>query len=117
MSRWEKRPTCPECGAPLSLAAQKDKKTGQIMVSFWCEGPGDDAFIFDILTGLKDEDLEKLKEKGKLIRKEMRIRLLQREAEPYHEQFKPRRADGRVGFGRSVASSIGKDRFAKFSCC
>jgi len=37
------------------------------------------ALIFEILTGLREEDLKKLKEKGKLIRKEMKIRLLERE--------------------------------------
>jgi len=85
MRRRRKPPICPECGHPLSTATGKDEKTGEIVVSFWCEGPGEDRFVFEILTGLRDEDLEKLKGKRRLIRKEMRIRLLQREAEPYHE--------------------------------
>ena len=58
---------------------EKDEKTGEIVVSFSCAGEEDDSFILDILTGLGEKDLDKLKEKGKLIRKEMKIRLLERE--------------------------------------
>ena len=53
------------------------------MVSFSCAGEEDDSFILDILTGLRERDLDKLKEKGKLIRKEMGIRLLEREPIKY----------------------------------
>jgi len=79
MSRWGKRPLCPECGYPLLVEAEKNEKTGKIEVGFSCAGEEDDTFIFEILTGLREQDLKKLKEKGKLIRKEMKIRLLERE--------------------------------------
>ena len=79
MGRWGKRPLCPQCGYPFLVEAEKDEKTGEIVVSFSCAGEEDDSFILDILTGLREKDLDELKEKGKLIRKEMKIRLLERE--------------------------------------
>jgi hypothetical protein len=79
MSRWGKRPICPECGGPLLVEAEKDEKTGEIVVGFSCTSDEGDTFIFEILTGLRDKDLKKLKEKGRLIRKEMNVRLLERE--------------------------------------
>jgi len=67
------------------VEAEKDEKTGEIVVSFSCAGEEDDSFILDILTGLRERDLDKLREKGKLIRKEMGIRLLEREPIHYRE--------------------------------
>ena len=66
----QKPPKCPECGNPLSIAVDKDDDTGEIMIEFWCEGEGEDVFDFVILTGLQEEELEKLRYEKK--RKEMR---------------------------------------------
>jgi hypothetical protein len=77
------RPICPECGGLLSVHIDKDEKTGEIQIEFFCEGPGDDEFDFEILTGLTDNDLKKLKQKGKIIRKEMKIRLFSRKPDKY----------------------------------
>ena len=65
--------------AGILYEAEKNEKTGEIEVVFSCVGEEEDTFIFDILTGLREEDLKELKEKAKLIRREMKIRL---EGEP-----------------------------------
>jgi len=85
MSRWKKRPLYPECGYPFLVEPEKNEKTEELEVDFSCAGEEDDTFIFKILTGLREEDLNKLKKKRKLIRKEMRIRLLERESIKYRE--------------------------------
>jgi len=71
-------PKCPECGFPLSYEVDQDRDTGEIIIEFWCDGHGNDEFDFVILTGLWDTDLEGLKQVGKIIRKEMAIKLLAR---------------------------------------
>ncbi len=77
----EESPFCPECGDELSISIFKDDKTGKIIIEFWCEGDGDDEFQFQILTGMDDDDIEELFEVGKIIRKEMRIKLVKRVSE------------------------------------
>jgi len=77
----EEKPKCPECGHWLSCERYCDKETGEITIEFWCDGPGSDEFDFIISAGLWDKDLENLKEIGKTIKKEMRIKLLTRKKE------------------------------------
>jgi hypothetical protein len=77
----EEKPKCPECGDWLSSDRFIDKSTGEITIEFWCEGPGSDEFDFIISTGLQDRDLKKLKQIGKIIKKEMQIKLLARKKE------------------------------------
>lgn len=79
----EERPFCPECGDPLSTSYEKDDDTGEIRIVFFCEGAGDDEFCLQILTGLTDEDIERLDEIGKKIRRGMEIELLKRKPEPF----------------------------------
>lgn len=71
--------TCPECGYPLSTCFSKDRK-GKFAIEFFCEGPGEDEFSFQIATSLADEDIAGLK-KGKTITKEMAIKVLVRKSE------------------------------------
>ncbi|MCP8307690.1 MAG: hypothetical protein H3Z54_03240 [archaeon] len=78
----EREAHCPECGDILSVSVEKDRKTREIKIRFFCEGAGDDVFEFEILTGLKDKDLDNLKTPRERIMKEMYIRLLRREPEP-----------------------------------
>lgn len=80
---WDTRleALCPECGDPLSVSVDKNRKTGRIEITFWCEGAGEDIFEFQILTGLKNKDLEELKDVGKKLWKRMGIKLIAREAE------------------------------------
>jgi hypothetical protein len=54
----EKEALCPECGSSLAVSIEKNKRTGELKVVFWCDGDYDDKFRFEILTGLKNEDLE-----------------------------------------------------------
>jgi len=77
----EERPSCPECGDPLSVFFLKDRKTGKITIEFFCEGDGDDKFTFHIITGITNGDIAKLKEEGKTIKKEMGIKLVERRSE------------------------------------
>jgi hypothetical protein len=78
----EEDPLCPECGYELTgIKVFKDDETGEIAIEFFCDGPGDDKFRFQILTGLTDEDIAELKVVGKTIPKEMGIKLLEREPE------------------------------------
>ena len=81
----EERPFCPECGDPLSMTVVKDDETGEYTIEFFCEGAGEDRFHFQILTGLTNEDIANLEEEGKIIRKEMGMKLLQREPDSYSE--------------------------------
>jgi hypothetical protein len=73
---------CPECGDPLSVSVEEDRETGELKIVFVCEGDGDDKFEFEILTGLGNKDLKKLKEVGKIKWKEMGMKLVARESEP-----------------------------------
>jgi hypothetical protein len=70
---------CPECGDPLSVDFQKDKE-GKVSIEFFCEGAGDDAFSFQISTGLKNKDVKEL-QLGKPLVKEMIVELLERKSE------------------------------------
>jgi len=74
----EEKPICPECGGWLSVEREIDNKTGEIYLEFWCEGAGSDEFDFVILTGLTNSDLQDMKEEGKIIQKNMKIKLLVR---------------------------------------
>jgi hypothetical protein len=58
----------------------KDKK-GKITIEFFCDEGGEDIFNFQIVTGLPDKDIGRLKEKGKAIPKEMAFRLIERKSE------------------------------------
>lgn len=77
-SVMEDKPVCPECGDWLSVERYIDDDKGEIIIEFYCEGAGSDEFDFLILTGLTNEDLNNLKEKGKIILKNMKIKLLER---------------------------------------
>ena len=55
---YDDRPTCPECGDPLSLTMEKDEKTSEFIIDLWCEGAGEDQFHISINTGLIDSDLD-----------------------------------------------------------
>ena len=79
----EEKPICPECGEWLSVERFIDKDTGEIYIEFFCEGAGDDWFNFIILTGLTNKDLNNLKEEGKIINKNMKIKLLKRKSDIY----------------------------------
>ena len=77
----EEEPPCPECGNPLTgIRVMKDKR-GKITIEFFCDEGGEDIFNFQIVTGLTDKDIGRLKEKGKAIPKEMAVRLIERKSE------------------------------------
>jgi hypothetical protein len=77
----EEEPLCPECGYPLTgIRLLKDKKR-KITIEFFCDEAGEDIFRFQIETGLSDKDIEKLKEEGKAIPREMLVRLVERKSE------------------------------------
>jgi hypothetical protein len=74
---------CPECGWPLAVSIDKNRKTGKIEITFWCDiGPYSDYFEFKILTGLKNKDLEGLRDVGRLVWRKMAVRLIAREPDP-----------------------------------
>ena len=58
----------------------KDKR-GKITIEFFCDEGGEDIFGFQILTGLTDNDIGRLREKGKAIPKEMAVKLIERKSE------------------------------------
>jgi predicted RNA-binding Zn-ribbon protein involved in translation (DUF1610 family) len=74
---------CPECGEHLCVSVDRDRKSGKLKIVFWCEGAGDDAFEFEILTGLKNKDLKELRDVGKIVWRKMAVRLIAREPDPY----------------------------------
>ena len=77
---WEETSfCCPECGGILSYKLVNDKN-GTVNIAFFCEGAGEDLFTFEIATGLADVDLRRLK-KGKPIKKEETITVLERKSE------------------------------------
>jgi len=55
---FEEHPFCPECGFPLSICTEKDDKTREIRLEFFYEGAGEYEFIFQISTGLTDDDID-----------------------------------------------------------
>jgi len=71
--------TCPECGYPLSRHMSIDDR-GEFVMEFYCEGPGEDTFCFQIATGLSNKDIPQLK-KRKAIKKEMVVKLQYRQSE------------------------------------
>lgn len=67
---------CPECGHPLSVSVEEDKETGEIKIVLFCEGPGDDVFSIEILTGLTNDDLFELRDtRGKMIWRKMGVKV------------------------------------------
>lgn len=77
----EREAVCPECGSPLVVSIEKNKKTGELQIKFWCEGDYEDNFEFVIFTGLKNEDLDALTKKGKIVMREMGLKLLDRKSD------------------------------------
>ena len=82
MIKLSREAICPECGESLSVSVEKIRKTGEIRVVLFCEGDGDDAFELEILTGLKNKDIGTSLKVGKMAKKEMKIKLVQREPAP-----------------------------------
>jgi hypothetical protein len=79
----EREAMCPECGSPLAVSIEKNKRTGELKIVFWCDGDYDDKFRFEILTGLTNNGLDEiLLNKGEIIPKEMRLKVLERESDP-----------------------------------
>ncbi len=87
MEENEERPACPECGEWLSCHRFADEVTGEIAIELVCEGAGSDEFDLLIKTGLTNEDLDGLRQVGRVVRKEMAIELLARTKEPTEEDF------------------------------
>jgi hypothetical protein len=77
----EEEPLCPECGNPLTGIRVLKDKGGKITIEFFCDEGGEDVFSFQIVTGLTDKEIGKLKEKGKAIPKEMAVKLIERKSE------------------------------------
>ncbi len=77
----EEEPLCPECGNPLTGIRVLKDNGGKITIEFFCDEGGEDVFSFQIVTGLTDKDIGKLKEKGKAIPKEMVVKLIERKSE------------------------------------
>jgi len=77
----EREALCPECGTPLVVSVEKNKKTGELQIRFWCEGDYEDRFEFVIDTHLKNEELDILVE-GKPVLKEISVKLVDRESVP-----------------------------------
>ena len=76
----EKRPTCPECGYPLSLTMEVDDETKEILIDCFCEGPADDEFHIQIQTGLTQDDLEDLDTVGVTL--PVKLILMERQPDP-----------------------------------
>jgi len=76
---------CPECGYPLSVSVEEDGETGEIRIVLFCEGPGDDVFSIEILTGLTNDNLFELEDtEGRIVWRKMGVKV-RREPEPYNE--------------------------------
>jgi len=71
--------TCPECGYPLSRWCSTDEY-GNLVIEFFCEGPDDDSFHFQIETDIANEELDALLKHKKPIKYEMTVRLLERKS-------------------------------------
>lgn len=83
----EREAKCPECGSTLSVSIEKNKRTGELKIVFWCEGDYDDKFRFEIMTGLKNSDLDEiLLKEGKIIRRQMNLKLIERETKEVDEE-------------------------------
>jgi len=77
----EENPLCPECGYELTKKCLKDDTTAEITIEFFCDQAGEDVFRFQILTGLTDDDIAKLTKIGKMIQREMTLKLVERKSE------------------------------------
>jgi hypothetical protein len=55
---------CPECGTPLSIEVKEDNATGFILISLFCEGPGDDEYRLEINTCMWNEEFSEWEEIG-----------------------------------------------------
>jgi hypothetical protein len=84
MSHGEREVVCPNCGSPLVVSVEKNRK-GEFLIRFWCDGDYDDQFNFAILTHLTNDDLETLEE-GKTVPKQMDIKLIERKEIPEWER-------------------------------
>ena len=78
----EREARCPECGSRLAVSVERNKRSGELKIRFWCDGDYDDKFQFEIFTGLRNEDLGTLQKKGKVELRPMRLKLLERESIP-----------------------------------
>ncbi len=79
----EREARCPECGSPLVVSVEKNKRTGKLQIRFFCDGDYDDKFDFVILTELKNEDLDSLlRKKGKVVSQSVGLKLLDRKSDP-----------------------------------
>lgn len=76
----QEEPLCPECGYPLTGITVLKDRSGKITIEFYCDEAGEDKFTFQILTGITDRDIGRLRV-GKPIQKEMSVRLLERMSE------------------------------------
>lgn len=86
MSHGEREAVCPECGSPLVVSIEKNRKSGMLQIKFWCEGDYEDKFEFAIITDLKNEDLDTLLDKkGKVITRQIGLKLIDRESKPSWE--------------------------------
>lgn len=65
------------------MSVEKDEGTGQIVISLFCEGDGDDQFEIQILTGLADENLKHLKGVGRIVKKDVRLKLVAKKRDPH----------------------------------
>jgi hypothetical protein len=70
---------CPECGYPLSVDFSEDENE-ELVIEFYCEGPGEDTFSFQIHTGVSNEDLSYL-EIDKPLVTEATSKLIHRQSE------------------------------------
>jgi hypothetical protein len=69
---------CPECGYPLSVDFAEDENE-EMVLKFFCEGPGEDTFNCQIRTGVDNEDIAYL-EIGKPLITEATTELLNRQS-------------------------------------
>ena len=72
---------CYECGDELTVSSRISKKTGEIVVDFWCEDCCDECYSIRMLTGVKEKDFQKLLANGKAIKKEMKVERVDPEEE------------------------------------
>jgi hypothetical protein len=81
----EREALCPECDTPLVVSVEKNKKTKELQIRFWCEGDYEDRYESVIHTSLTNEDL-KMIEKGKPVAKQMTITVIKRKRVPKWER-------------------------------
>ena len=76
-------PYCPECGAPISVDAEVDEVTGNIIVKFFCEGPAEDVYVLKIDTHLCNAELLDWDVVGS--KHEATVELVEREPDSYYK--------------------------------